>query len=498
MLLKDLISEAAVPGPVIGTVGEVDLQSLCYDSRTADASSGFVCLTGTHADGHRFAADAYERGCRVFFVEHEVSLPEDAVQVICENTRASLAVLSDAFFHHPQKELRLIGITGTKGKTTTASFLTAILNAAGKKAGLIGTTGITYCGKTVPTVNSTPESYVLHHAFRNMADAGIEYVVMEVSSQALFNHRVDGISFDCGIFTNLSRDHIGDGEHPDFDHYKACKKRLFSMCDCSFLNADSPFCREFSEAAGERVRYFGMITPDSSSDRELDLNLAGEGMEPWKDQSDLGIRFSMREQGREQGACALRVPGLFNVSNALGAAAVARWYGISFQTIRSALESARVPGRFETVDAWPFCAAVIDYAHNGTSMEELLRTVRSYRPSRIVCVFGSVGGRTKERRRELAEAAGMLADFCVVTTDNPDDEDPGQIVSDICSSFPEGSCPHVGIVDREEAIIYTLSQAKEGDVLLFCGKGHENYQLIHGIKEPFSEREIIESFCHRG
>ena len=491
MKVSFLLAEAAYPYSVLGDktlFSKAELTELTYDSRTASPNTGFVCLSGVRTDGHAYAEKAYALGCRVFFVERALALPEDALQILVNNTRAALPYLSDALFSHPQKELCVIGVTGTKGKTTVTNLIASVLNASGRDAGTIGTIGISYHGKTAPTVNSTPESYVLHKTFREMADAGVKYVVMEVSSQAMFTYRVDGIRFDAAVFTNLTKDHVGEGEHPTFEHYKDCKKRLFSRCDYALLNSDSPYSAEFAAACACPHEIFSRADGTNA-------DLRAENIQPWKHDTALGISFDVWEHGQLCGNCSLRLPGVFNAENALAAAGILRHLGLTWQEILPPLARAAVPGRFEILDALPYCTVVLDYAHNGMSMESLLSTVRSYQPKRILCVYGSVGGRTYERRRELAAVSGDLADFCIITTDNPDFEDPEQIVAEISSYYTEDSCPHLAVVDRKEAILRALSMALPGDILLFCGKGHETYQIVRGTRVPFSEKEIISSAC---
>ena len=459
----------------------ISLSALVYDSRRAAHDTAFVCMPGARVDGHDFAQAVYEAGCRIFFAEHPLDLPDDALVIVCEDTRASLPYLADAFFDHPQRELTVIGITGTKGKTTVANLIASAANDAGLPCGTIGTIGITYGDTLLPTVNSTPESYEIHRALRLMADAGMKAVAMEVSSLALVRHRVDGIRFSVGVFTNLSEDHISPIEHPDFEDYKNAKLRLFSMCDFALISADDPSSSEVIAACRAPYQTFGFA---EAADHRA-ANIA-----PWRSEAALGITFDYLHDGVTHRA-SLRLPGDFNAHNAVCAVAVLAHLGLSCEDILPSLARAAVPGRLEIVDAFDDCTVIIDYAHNEMSMRSLLTTVRAYKPRRILCVYGSIGDRAQHRRRELAEVTGDLADYAIITTDNPGYEDPEAIVGEIASYYTDDMCPHTVIADRERAVLHALSMARPGDVLLFCGKGHETYQLVRGLHVPFSEKAII-------
>lgn len=483
MLLTHLLKESKIEYDIQGGLPSEDMEilDLVYDSRRAAAQTAFICLTGSASDGHHYAENAYRAGCRCFFVERSLLLPDDAAVILCENTRAALAALSSAFFGHPAGKLKIIGVTGTKGKTTVTSLIYTVLNKAGFSCGVIGSNGIRFSGQYRPTLNTTPESYELQKTFRDMADAGIRYVAMEVSSQALFTYRVDGIRFDIAVFTNLSEDHIGEGEHPDFSHYKRSKMSLFRQCRFAVMNADDPAYKEFAAAC---------ISPRLTYGIYQYADLSASAVHAYSLSNTLGISFHCKYQ-KNTFDCSLKMPGVFNVYNALAVIAVCTRIGVPPQTVSESLSDATVTGRFEIINALSYCTVVIDYAHNASSMKNLLETARSYHPHRIICLFGSVGGRTRGRRRELSEIAADLADFCILTSDNPNYENPADIISDMERYFDDTSCPHVSIPDRAEAIRYALHMAQSGDILLLCGKGHEDYQLINGIKVPFSEKKIV-------
>lgn len=472
-LLKDI--------PCRAPQSDAEVLSLCYDSRKAKAGTLFFCLSGAAVDGHSFAASAYENGCRLFAVERRLPLPDDALQVEFENTRAALALVSAAFYGHPAKRMRLVGITGTKGKTTVAHMIASCLEKAGVPCGYIGTSGISYAGKHFPTKNTTPESLELHRTFREMLESGVTTCALEVSSQALFNYRVDGIRFAVGIFTNLSPDHIGPTEHPDFTHYKNCKKKLFSLCDVGVFCADDPYAPDMREGSPCRAITYGV---------KSDADFRGTGITRMREGDRLGVRFTCRKADGDL-ALSLPVPGEFSALNALAAVATVKTFGLSDGVIAESLSQVSVPGRFEIVPVLPGRTFVIDYAHNEVSMRTLLETVREYAPKRIVCLFGSVGDRTKNRRRELASVALRLADFCILTSDNPGFEDPEAILDEIAAWAPPSACPYVKIANRDAAVRYAVTHSLPGDVVLLCGKGHEDYQLIGKERVPFSERAIL-------
>lgn len=470
------------------TVGEqiaenTEVSDIIYDSRKAKAGTMFVCLVGAVSDGHNFASSAYRNGCRIFMVEHQIDLPEDTFQVIVEDTREGLAYASAAFFEYPARSLMIIGITGTKGKTTTASLIADILNKGGINTAYIGTTGITFCGEHRPTKNTTPESYELHKAFSEMVKSGVASVVMEVSSQAMYMKRVAGIHFHIGVFTNLSHDHIGGVEHPSFEHYMSCKAKLFAQSRYGIFNSDDAYYTDMLKGARSINSTFGTnedIAHDVSA-RELKITKNG---------NIFGIEFICRSILGER-KYELMMPGEFNVYNALAAISVAERMRIPGDIIAEALSTATVRGRFEIVDALPGTVTVIDYAHNAISMKSALETIRKYEPTRLVVLFGSVGGRSQMRRAELGEIAAKLADFCIITSDNPDSENPDDIIADIEKAVAETTCPYITVTDRVEAVKYAIDNARDGDCILFAGKGHEEYQLINGENVPYSEKDTI-------
>lgn len=484
MKLTELLEKVNIIDRSVLCGKDIEIASICCDSRKATGGSVFVCIRGAVSDGHDYALSAYGKGCRAFIAEKELPLPSDATVLISDNTRVALAEMSQTFFGNPSSSLKVIGITGTKGKTTTAHFIYHVLNSCGIKTGYIGTNGIMYDGKFFETVNTTPESYDLAYNMRNMLDADVKYLVLEVSSQAIYMDRIYGMQFESCVFTNLSPDHIGGNEHPTFEHYRASKARLFSEYTpkVAIYNADD-------EASEYMMK--DCTAPSFSYSICGKGDFSAKNIEYYRENGKLGVRFDMSAGSELSARVDLPIPGDFNVSNALAACAVCISAGVGFERIAQALSTVSLKGRFEAVDALPYATFIIDYAHNGVSLRSVLTTLRAYEPKRLICVFGSVGGRTKLRRAELGKVASELCDFCIITSDNPDNEPPEQIIDEIAAAFGEGSCPYVKIPSRREAVLYAVRNARQGDIVLFAGKGHEDYQLVCGKREYFCERETI-------
>jgi UDP-N-acetylmuramoyl-L-alanyl-D-glutamate--2,6-diaminopimelate ligase len=468
----------------------IDIAKLSPDSRNVCADSIFVCISGSISDGHNFTESAYKNGCRIYVAERRPSeLPDDVFIIITKNTRLALAQLSAAFFSYPADELTVIGITGTKGKTTTSLLIYNILLSGGIPVGYIGSNGITYDEHQIDTLNTTPESYELHETMRAMRNAGVKVVVMEVSSQALKLGRVHGIKFDIAVFTNLSPDHIGEFEHADFDEYKNCKRSLFTDYGAEFVvyNADDEYA---AEIVGANRCPKASISGKGNTDADYYADEIAFYRAPGK----ISVNFTCN--GRDSSfPVSLSFPGEFSVYNGLTAIAVCRRLGLESQEIVRAMKNVRIKGRFETYELPNGATAVIDYAHNGVSLKAALSALRNYEPNRLICLFGSVGGRTRMRRAELGLVASRDADFCIITSDNPDGESPWAIIGEIASYFTAGTAPYVAIPDRQKAIEYALQNSQPGDIILLAGKGHETYQLICGSRLYFSEADIIARFC---
>ena len=465
-----------------GNVEGNEVSTVVCDTRKLTEGCLFVCIKGTDFDGHEFAAEAVKEGAKVIVAEHDVLIPRDGDVTVIKtaSTRLALAFISAAHFGRPAEKLTTIGVTGTKGKTTTTYLIRHILEQAGHKVGLVGTIETIIGDEHIPSKNTTPESFVLQSYFREMADAGIDTVVMEVSSQALMMYRTQGMVFDYGVFTNISPDHIGENEHKDFEEYMECKSRLFRQCRVGIVNGDDEHLEQIIRAHTCTIEKFGFN--DGNDIKASNIKLVNGG-------SFLGVNFDVT--GLMNFNTDAHFPGKFSVYNALCAVAVCRHFNADAAVIREALTTASVRGRIEMVHVSDDYTLMIDYAHNAMALESLLTTLKEYEPGRIVCLFGCGGNRSKLRRYEMGEVSGRLADFTVITSDNPRFEEPQAIMDDIEAGMKKTSGKYIEIVDRREAIAYAIHHAAKGDVLVLAGKGHEDYQEIKGMKYPMDERDII-------
>ena len=466
-----------------------EITGITNDSRKVVPGSLFFCIVGANSDGHDYAAMAIEKGVSALVVQKDIDLSaavqaEEPVIIRVEDSRLAMAVISAAFYGHPAEEMKIIGITGTKGKTTTTYMVRSILEAAGIRTDLVGTIETLYGTQNgevrIPSANTTPESIVLQKIFRDMADSGVQAVVMEVSSQALMLHRTAGFIFDLGIFTNLSADHIGPNEHKDFEDYLHCKSKLFRQCRTGIFNGDDPWLERILEGHTCSVETFGL---------GADNDLRAENIELIHTPGELGIAFDTR--GVLNLHAHVPAPGSFSVHNALCAIAVCRHFDVSEENICRALGQIHVRGRIEMVKVSDEFTLMIDYAHNAMALESLLKTLREYDPGRLVCVFGCGGNRSRDRRFEMGEVSGRLADFTIITSDNPRFEEPMDIIADIVTGIEPTGGKYIKIPDRKEAIRYAIENGQPGDIIVLAGKGHEDYQEIKGQKYPMDERVLI-------
>lgn len=460
---------------------DTEVLDVTNDSRKVQEGFLFFCITGAVFDGHNFAENVAGQGAAVLVVEKDVFVSDKAVTVVkVRSTRYAMGIICSAFYGRPSEKLTVIGITGTKGKTTTTYMIKSMLEAAGHKTGLIGTIETVIGDKAMPASNTTPESIVMQRTLRKMVDAGLDSVVMEVSSQGLMLDRVAGISFDYGIFTNLSEDHIGPNEHKDFAEYLGWKAKLFTLCKTGIFNVDDIYYEEILKGHTCQVVTYGM---------KKDADYRAEHLELFKKDGCLGITYDLK--GKYEEHVFVSLPGEFSVHNSLSAIAVAKEMGVPMEKILDILTDIHVKGRVELISISDAFTILIDYAHNAMSLESILTTLRAYHPARLVSLFGCGGNRSKVRRFEMGEVSGKLADLTIITSDNPRDEDPQAIMDDIKTGMAKTDGMFEEIIDRKEAIRFAIMNARQGDVIVLAGKGHEDYQEIKGKKYHMDERDLI-------
>ena len=473
---------------------EEPVAKLIYDSRKFEPGAVFVCIKGLKFDGHDTIAEGIEKCVRVFLISDEEAVKRAAEKtdiskacfVKCQDTRKALAFASAAYFGYPAQKLKVVGITGTKGKTTTTYMAKSILENSGFKVGLIGTIEIIIGDEHIPASNTTPESYLIQSYFRKMVDAGLEICVMEVSSQGLMMSRVDGFTFDMGIFTNLSPDHIGEGEHANYEEYVYWKSRLFEKCNVAAINGDDADVVKAAADAPCKIYTYGIKNPCSYQATDVEYKRFGYA---------LGVEYTLKRAEGDIDVI-LHLPGEFSIYNSLAAAAICSHFGVEGDVIKESLKNAGAKGRIEMVPVSHDYTLMIDYAHNAMALESLLRSLKIYmdvedEPSRLVCLFGCGGNRAKSRRFEMGEVSGRMADLTIITSDNPRFEKPEDIINDIITGISKTSGKYVEIADRKEAIRYAILNAEKNDVIVLAGKGHEDYQEIEGVKYPMDERGLI-------
>ncbi len=473
--------------PVASSMGGRCVMGLTHDSRTAEKDTLFFCLPGSRHDGHSFATEAYRRGCRCFVAERPLPLANDAVVLYTENAEKSMARIAARYYGEPAATLTLVGITGTKGKTTTARMLAGLLQRAGTPTAYIGSSGVAYLGRCYETENTTPDSLTLMRHLAMIRDEGIRTVVLEVSSQAMVRHRVFGLPFHLGVFTNLSRDHIGEGEHASMREYSAAKLAFFTECRprTVILNGEDPFSGTIhSRLSSQRTLFYGDCHLSS---------LYAEGYTPLREKRRFSTAFALCD-GVRRWNTAIGFAGKHYVDNFLAAMLSATVLtGEPTEALLPYVGELYAPGRCEVIEGEKTASFVIDYAHNGASLAAALRGLRPYTEGKLYCLFGAVGGRSECRRPDMARSACRYADFSVITSDNPADEDPGVIAGEILSHFPDKRRAMV-IPNRAEAIRYLLRVATPRDVVLLAGKGDERHQITNEGKIPFSEAEILRRF----
>lgn len=464
----------------------ISVTDLVYDSRKLTENGVFdnwvfVCIKGAVYDGHDYLDQVIDKGAIAIIVEKDVSVPKDVTVIKVANSRQALAHLSAAYFDYPATKLTTIGITGTKGKTTTSYIIKSVLEKNGIKTGLIGTIETIIGDQVIPAVNTTPESYVIQETFAKMVEARCQCVVMEASSQGFKLNRVDGFTFDYGIFTNIEPDHIGPNEHKDFEEYLTCKSQLLKQCKIGIVNIDDSHINEILQGHTCQVESFGFS--EKADIRARNIRLIDKP-------GYLGVSYEI--VGLINCNVEVNVPGKFSVYNSLSAIALCRHFNIGIEEMKCALNDIKVKGRVEMLPVSNKYTLMIDYAHNAMSLKSLLTTLREYNPKRLVCIFGCGGNRSKDRRYEMGEVSSNLADLTVITSDNPRFEEPQDIINDIIVGVKKGPGKYIDIIDRKEAIRYCMKHAKEGDLIVLAGKGHEDYQEIKGVKYHMDDRELIQ------
>lgn len=463
---------------------DIDVKGLESNSKNIKDGYMFIAIKGFATDGHSYINDAIKAGAKVIMVEEgcdlkAIKLPSDVTLIMAKDTREALAKCSCNYYGDPSRKFKLIGVTGTKGKTTTTFMIKEILEKAGHKVGLIGTIATYINGKMITeSSRTTPESIELQRTFADMVKAGVEYVVMEVSSQSLKLHRVDGCHFDIVLFTNFSEDHISEKEHPDMKDYFESKLKLFEMCDNGIVNVDDL-----------QVSKVPKLFPDSNImtygiDNACDV--LAKDITITNSYVDFRVKITDKNERVK-----VSIPGRFSVYNSLAAICVAKKLGISSEKVIEALADIRVPGRSEMVPNKKEIPIMIDYAHSPESLQNILSAVKSYTRGKVISVFGCGGDRDKTKRPIMGEISGRIADFTFITSDNPRTENPDEIVKEIEEGIKKTKGKYKVVVDRTEAIKEAIAMATKLDIIVLAGKGHEPYQEINGEKFPYDERIIV-------
>ena len=463
---------------------DLDIKSLESDSRKIGKNGMFVAIKGFDTDGHEYINNAIENGAVAVMVDagtdlKKLKLPEDVTVIVAPDTRYSLAIVASNFYKNPAKKLKIIGVTGTKGKTTTTFMIKSILEKHGQKVGLIGTIA-KYIGdkKLEDSERTTPDSLELHKLFAEMVKEKVEVVVMEVSSQSLKLDRVAGLEFEVGVFTNFLRDHISPKEHPDMEDYFNSKVKMFSMCKKAYINADDIQVQKLKKMELPcEVKTYGIDNP---------CNVLAKDITVTSSSVDFKVKI-----GEKNERVKTSVPGRFSVYNSLAAISVAVELGANADQIKEAMENIKVPGRSELVDNKKDLTIMIDYAHSPESLESILTALKAYARGRLICVFGCGGDRDATKRPIMGEISGRVADFTIITSDNPRTEEPNEIIKSIETGMKKTKGKYVCIENRREAIKEAIKMANKTDVIVLAGKGHEPYQEINGVKHDFDERVIV-------
>jgi len=469
---------------------EKEIKGIENNSKEIQKGYMFVAIKGFTHDGHDFIEEAIKNGATVIVAEEgfnikKIDFPEDITVIVVKNTREFLAIASCNFYKNPSKKMKLIGVTGTKGKTTTTFMIKEILEKAGKNVGLIGTVEVSINGKKKKdSERTTPESLELQRLFAEMLEQGTEYVVMEVSSQSLKLHRVDGCEFDLVVFTNFSEDHISSKEHSSIQDYFESKLKLFSMCKTGFVNSDDLYGSKIPELfPNNAITKYGIDNPADLLAKDITIT---------NSYVDFKVKLSDRNERIKVG-----IPGRFSVYNSLAAICVCKKLGINEEIIKESLLNVKVPGRSEIIDNKLDLTIMVDYAHSPESVRNILQAVKSYTKGRVIFVFGCGGDRDKRKREIMGEISGKTADYTIVTSDNPRTEKPEDIISEIEKGIEKTKGKYEIIVDRRKAIEKAIKMANKSDIIVLAGKGHEVYQEINGKKYDFDERVIVKEITDK-
>lgn len=482
-ILKELL--AGIEHQVLQGDPNQEITGIEYDSRNIKTGDAFVCIPGFKTDGHHYASQAIANGARTLLVERPAAGSVECTMVLVKDTRQILPLLASRFYKEPSRTLRVVGVTGTNGKTTTTHLIKAILEENGFAVGLIGTLNASFQGYQEKLANTTPESLDLERFMRRVCDNGGRYLVMEVSSHALDLGRVREIDFDAAIFTNLTQDHLD--YHKSLENYRDAKLQLFANLPVesgrlAVINADDPQADSFLNASkGDKITY-GIR--NSATVRATDVRITPRG-------SFFTVLYPGGETSFE-----IRLAGLFNVYNALAAISFAIGEKIPTSVIKQALEKVPgVPGRFETIDEGQDYTVIVDYAHTPDGLKNILKTARQITGRRIITVFGAGGDRDRTKRPLMGRIAAEYSDFSIVTSDNPRSEEPLAIIEEIVVGVKEKEEAHYAVVpDRREAIRHAIYLAHPGDMVVIAGKGHEDYQIIKGKVYPFDDRLVAREY----
>ncbi len=476
MKLRELIKDLPYLVDTRGDL-ETDIQEITSGSKDLTRNGLFFCIVGARFDAHDYAWEAVENGCVALIVEHFVELK--VPQVLVSNGRAAMSRIAIAFYGNPAKNMKLIGITGTKGKTTTTYLLKSIIEKAGMKCGLIGSTGAMIGEKHLDGKLTTPDPIDLQRMLRQMADEGVQAVCMEVSAHAIDMNRLDGMTFEVGCYTNLSQDHLD--YFYTMERYFETKRRFFTsgMVRNAAVNADDETTEKLTEGLELPFITYGIAMRADLFARDIEI-------------TEEGVHFTIQMQGLNDLPIAMKMTGMFNVYNALAASSCALILGIEPRKIGEGLEAvASVPGRIEMLQTGTPYKVILDYSHAPDALQNILRTVRQFTRNRVIALFGCGGDRDKGKRPMMGEIGGKLADYCILTSDNPRTENPMVILAAIEKGIKPTGGKYEVIENRREAIRRALEMAEDGDVIVLAGKGHETYQEIMGVKRPFDEKLIV-------